>query len=94
MNIKQLSLIVSLVLTLAGAGWWAATTLATSDQVTIAESKADYSLDLHIQSLNAQLGRLMAKKNKTQDDRDQIRWLRDEIKRLRTIRAIRTGSAT
>lgn len=93
-TLKKSAIVFTAISTISGGGWWAATTLATtsdidaaSDRISVAENKANYAIDMHIQSLHAQLARLQAKKTKTRDDYEQIRYLRDEIKRLRAVRA-------
>ena len=88
MNIVQRTgAIAGLVIVLTGAGWTAANTFATTDQVRLAETKADYALDMLIQSLREQLARLKAKPNKDLDDFGQISYLRAEIERLRKVRS-------
>lgn len=85
-SIQKTSAMVGLVLLVAGAGWTASKTFATTDQVRLAETKADYALDMLIQSLRDQLARLKAKPNKDLDDYGQISYLRAEIERLRKVR--------
>lgn len=85
MNIATLSTVVGLVTTLGGGGYWAATTLADKESVQLVAVKADYAIDKHIEYLLAQIARLEAKP-KTADDREQLRYLRDELERLRKIR--------
>ncbi|GMQ79400.1 MAG: hypothetical protein BMS9Abin02_1988 [Anaerolineae bacterium] len=94
MTIKMMISLVGLVTTLSGAGWWASQTLATNDRVDeaeqqtkLVESKADYSLDIHIQSLMAQIERIRAKVEKSPDDYEQIRYLRGEIARIRRMKS-------
>ena len=88
MNLTTLSTITGLI-TIAGGGWWAATTLAEKadkDTVLVVASKADYSIDKHAEYLLSQINKLEAKPNKTPDDRQQLQYLRDELERLRQIR--------
>ncbi len=73
-------------------GYWASDTLATNeslqttnDRITITEAKADYILDIQIQSLLAQIQRIQSKPQKTIDDREQVKYLREEVKRIREI---------
>lgn len=82
-----------LVAFLLSGGWWASQTLATNqrvdksdEKIAVAEAKTNYILDLQIQSLLAQVERIQSKKNKTIDDREQTRYLRDEIKRIRAVK--------
>jgi len=86
MNLSVLSTILGIAGTLGGGGYWIGTTFATAEAVQVATSKADYALDKHIESLTVQASRLADKKNKTPDDLDQLKYLRDEIKNLREIR--------
>ena len=53
----------------------------------VAESKANVALDRQMEAVIAQIARLEAKQNKTADDRDQLRYLREQLKNLRKIRA-------
>ena len=86
MNLATLSTVLGIAATLGGGGYWVGTTFATNDSVIVIASKADYALDKHLESLLAQANRLEEKRNKTPDDLDQLRYLRDEINRLREIR--------
>ena len=86
MNLSTLSTLSGLVVTIAGGGWWAATTLADKETVMVIASKADYSIDKHAEYLLSQINKLEAKQNKTPDDRQQLQYLRDELERLRQIR--------
>lgn len=93
-KVAALGGILSLVGSIAWSGWWLSETLATNETVDnvkehtrLVESKADYALDIHIQSLRAQIALLKLKPNKDQDDYEQLRWLRSEVVRLRAIRA-------
>jgi len=83
MKIAQLSTIIGLILTLGGGGYWFAMNTATAEDVDKANTKAEISIDLHIESLTSQLSRLLDKKRKNQADLDQIKYLRDKIQRLR-----------
>ena len=86
MNIATLSAIVGLLGTVGGGGIWLATTYATNEELQVVASKAEYALDKQMELILTQINRLEAKKNKTQDDYEQLRYLRSELKRLREIR--------
>lgn len=86
MNITTLSTLSGLIVSIAGGGWWAATTLADKETVSVVASKADYSLDKHAEYLLSQINKLEVKQKKTPDDRQQLQYLRDELERLRQIR--------
>ena len=89
MNISALSTAVGLVVTLGGGGFWVANTIATKadkEDVLIVATQTQFALDKQIESLLAQINKLEAKKVKTEDDRDQIRYLREEVKRTREIK--------
>lgn len=89
MNIAALSGAIGLVTTLGGGGYWIATELtakADHQEVLAVNSKADYIIDKQMESTLSQINRLEAKTDKTQDDRDQIKYLREELERSRQIR--------
>ena len=89
MNIPIISSAVGLAITLSGGGYWVGTELsskADKSEVLAVNSKADFIMDLQIDSMRTQINKIEAKPAKTPDDREQIRYLRDEVKRLRDIR--------
>jgi len=89
MNIPIISSAVGLALTLSGGGYWVSEQLASKagkDQLMVVELKADFVMDKQIESMHSQINKIESKPAKTQDDREQIRYLRDEVKRLREIK--------
>ncbi len=94
MNIATLATLVSMVGAIGGGGYWFKSELdtrATKEALQVVASKAEYSLDVQMEYLLSQINRLQAKPNKTQDDYEQLRYLRSELRRLRQIRQIRKG---
>lgn len=88
-NLSMLSTVISLVTAIGGGGYWVATSLeAKADKpiVVAVDDKANYVLDKQIESTLSQINRLETKPNKTQDDRDQIKYLREDLERSRQIR--------
>lgn len=89
MNIATISAAIGLVTTLGGGGYWVANELtakADHAEVVAVNAKAEYVMDKQMESMLAQVNKLESKKGKTPDDLDQLRYLRDEVKRLRDIR--------
>lgn len=83
------SILGTIISALAFGGWAVrdyVSQLATQDQVFIAGTKADVALDKHMEILLAQIHNLESKPNKTQDERDQLKYLRDQLDKLREIR--------
>ena len=78
-----------------GAGVWTLhDTIATqddvshlSDKIVIAGSKADIALDRQMEAMIAQIAHLQAKSNKTQEDLNQLNYLRQQLEILRKARA-------
>lgn len=60
--------------------------LADRTSVIVAGTKADFALDKLMEQTIARINQLEAKKAKTVDERDQIKYLRDELERMRQIR--------
>lgn len=88
-NIAMLSTAVGLIATLGGGGFWAAQVLgakAEKSELLAVNAKSDYVIDRQMESQLAQINRLEDKNKKTQDDREQLRYLREELQRLRDIR--------
>jgi len=89
MNIPLLSTTVGLIALIGGGGYTLATKLeAKADKPTVVavDAKTDYLLDKQMEGTLSQINRLEAKPKKTQDDREQIRYLREELERSREIR--------
>ena len=89
MNIGTLSTVAALVTTIGGGGAWIATELgakADKQEVVAVNSKTDYVIDKQMESTLSQINRLEAKQGKTPDDRDQLKYLREELQRSREIR--------
>lgn len=89
MNLTTVISLSTLVTAIGGGGFWFATELNTKadhSEVQVVSAKADYALDKQIEYILAQINKLVAKKNKTPDDFEQLRYLREELKRLREIR--------
>lgn len=89
MNIATLATAVSLIATISGGTWYAATNLATKEEVLVAETKADYSLDIQIEKIISRLSRLERKAGAgtaSQYELQEITYLRKELLRLRAIR--------
>ena len=83
----------AVVLALALGGWQAAnfvhTALASKDEIIVVQAQATTALDNQMEDLISKIARLEAKQRKTADDRDQIKYLRDQLERIRRIRAIK-----
>ena len=78
--------------TVAGSVWGASAYLqnfATRDDLIVVQAQAQTSLDTQMEDIMARIARLEANPKKTQDDRDQIKYLRDQLERLRKLRAIK-----
>lgn len=86
MNIATLSTVAGLIATVGGGGYWAANNLADKAEVQVVAVKADFAIDKHAEYLLAQINRLESKRGKTAEDLEQLRYLREELKRLREIR--------
>ena len=86
MNLPTISAAITIGTALVGGGWYAANNFASKEEVTIVAYQSGFILDKQIESLLAQKSRLESKKVKTQDDRDQIKYLREEIERTRQIK--------
>ena len=89
MNIPLLSTTVGLVLAIGGGGYTLATKLeAKADKpvVVAVDDKANYVLDKQMESTLSQINKLESKQNKTQDDREHLRYLREDLQRSKEIR--------
>ena len=73
----------------AGGGWQANEylhrTFASRDSVIVAGAKADYTLNKQMESLIAQIAHLERKQNKTRDEIEHLRYLREEYKRMQDL---------
>ena len=86
-DLKTASTLVGLITSLGAGGWWASENLAQKEEVQIAVFKADVSLDKHIEALTKQAALIEAKGDKaTRSELEQLKYIRDEIKRLRETR--------
>ena len=88
MEPKTLVVWFSLISTIAGSTWFAATTFAKESDLKVANTKAEVALDISIDSLVAQLALLESKPKKTPYDLTKIKYLQEEIKRLRKLRSL------
>lgn len=80
-----------------GAGWGAnvylSHTFAEKESMKLAESKiekvqaqAEYTLDRQMRALERDINRLVDKQNKTPDDVETLRYLRETLKEMREVR--------
>lgn len=87
------SILAVVVTSLALGGWKAHTfvteELASKDEVIVAGTQAQTALDIQMRHLIAQISRLEEKRNKNADEREQLKYLRGELERLRKIRSLR-----
>ena len=89
MSLGTISTIVSLVGALGGGGYVVATTFATNSDLQVVASRTDYIMDKQIESLIGQINLLEAKARAgkaTQYDIEQLKYLREELVRMRAIR--------
>lgn len=79
------SLAVATLSGIAVGGWKVKTyiveELATKDEVIVAGTQAQFSLGIQLDQMKARLERLKAKRNKTREDYERIKWLREDIQR-------------
>ena len=54
--------------------------------VVAVDDKANYVLDKQMESTLSQINKLESKQNKTQDDREHLRYLREDLQRSKEIR--------
>ncbi len=88
MELKTLSIIISVVFSISAATWFVADTFATNDDLKLASTKAEVALDISIDSLIAKLVLLESKPKKTAYDLAKIKYLQDEISRLKKLRSL------
>lgn len=92
---KQMAwgIVGTLVTALAFGGWYVSqyveNELTHTGDFVVVQAQAQTALDQQMEIIIAQIARLETKTPKTQDDRDQIKYLRDQLDRLRKIRAIK-----
>lgn len=75
---------------LAGGGWGAHVYLAENyapvEKVQIAGAKADYVLDMQLENLVRQAAYLEQKQKKTQEELNQLNYIRKQIEDARKVR--------
>lgn len=84
-----LSILGVLITGLAFGGWSArdyVSKLATKEDVKVAGTKADYALDRQMTAILRDINRIEDKTDKTVDDREQLKFLRDTLKEMREVR--------
>jgi len=89
MSMGSLSAAVFVVASFGGGIWWAATELATKDEVFVVAVGTNYALDKLMEYTLVQIN-LLEQKIKdgraTQSDVEQLRYHRAELQRLREMR--------
>jgi len=94
-QVKQwvLGILGTLVFGLAFGGWavrdYISRELASKDEVIVVQAQVQTALDTQMEDIMARIANLEAKPKKTQYDYDQIKYLRDQLERLRKMRAIK-----
>ena len=77
------------VLSVAGGGWatheYLVGTFATKEAVIVAGAKADLLMDARIEALIKQRDQKKAKPRKTAEDLQDIKYLNEQIERLRNV---------
>lgn len=89
MNVATLSTVAGLVATLGGSGYWAANELgakADKTELVVAGARVDFIYDKMIESYVSQIAILEASGRKTPEENDRLRYLREELNRVRDIR--------
>ena len=81
----------TVVTTLALGGWAARdyvdNNLASKDEVVVAGVKADFVIDQQMAALIAQISYLERKQRKTQDEINQLNYLRQQLETMRRVRS-------
>lgn len=76
--------------TIAAAGWgaheYATTTYASSTNLSVAQAQIQFILDRQISALVREIAYLERKPNKTTEEWDQLRLLRQQLQELRRVR--------
>lgn len=62
-------------------------TFAERGAVLVAGAKADFVIDRQMAATASEIGYLERKQNKTQDDRDRLRYLREQYEQMRRVRS-------
>jgi len=89
LNITTLLGALTLITTISGGTWYVSENFARQDDLVVVASKADYALDKQMEYLLSQINRLDSKARAgkaTEYDMEQIRYMREELKRLRALR--------
>lgn len=75
---------------MSSGGWYANdyihTKLASKEAVVVAGAKADFVIDKQIESVISQINHIESKKKKTQEDLNQLDYLRKQLEIMRQIR--------
>lgn len=83
--------ILTAAATVAAFGWGAheyvSATYASSTDVVVAQAQIQFILDRQISALVREIAYLERKKNKTAEEWDQLRLLRQQLQELRRVRA-------
>lgn len=84
--------ILGVVVTSLAFGGWAArdyvdNNLASKEQVVVAGTKVDFVLDQQMAALIAQIAYLERKQRKTQDEVNQLNYLRGQLDIMRKVRS-------
>ena len=90
-KLTDMKVIIGLCILIGGAGFTTANILAgkaDKTDVKLASTKAEVALDISIESMQAKLVLLETKPNKTAYDIAKIKFLQDEIKRIRKLRSL------
>lgn len=87
------SIVGTLITGLAFAGWqirgYVADELVHKSAFVVVKAQAETALDEQMEILIARIAQLDAKRPKTADDHAQLKYLRDQLDRLRKIRTIK-----
>ena len=85
------SILGTVITTLAFGGWtvkdYVDTELASKGEVQVAGLKADFVLDQQMAALIAQIAYLERKGKKTQDEINQLNYLRRQLEIMRKVRS-------
>lgn len=96
MSIATVIQITTLVSAIGGGGYWLAEKVPTKDDIKIVElkveaqdAKTNYLYDTQMESQVKQINRLESKTNKTPDEIEQLRFLREELNTQRKMRSVK-----
>lgn len=85
------SILGSVIMALAFGGWAARdfvdTKLASKDQVVVVGLKADFVIDQQMAAVIGQIAYLERKPRKTQDEINQLNYLRQQLDIMRKVRS-------